>query len=89
MTSFGGLNLISTLQSSRRTLAVKVVHKPATKPVTKPVTQPATQPVGAVSDPATLPVTGSRATAESLVGFGSLAAGVMLLFAGRRRNTAR
>ena len=93
VTSFGGLNLISTLQSSRRTLAVKVVHKPATKPVTKPVTQPvtqpATQPVGAVSDPATLPVTGSRATAESLVGFGSLAAGVMLLFAGRRRNTAR
>ena len=89
VTSFGGVNLVSTLQSSRRALAVKAVHKPATKPVTKPVTQPATQPAGAVSDPATLPVTGSRTSAESLVGFGALAGGVMLLLAGRRRNTAR
>src|SRR4051794_28457659 len=89
VTSLGGVDLVSTLQSSRRALAVKAVHKPATKPVTKPVTRPVAQPSDGANAPATLPVTGSRATAESLVGFGCLAGGVMLLLAGRRRNTAR
>jgi len=89
VTSFGGVNLVTTLQSSRRALAVKSVPKPATKPVEKPVTQPVAVPAGVTDDPATLPVTGMRTTAESLVGFGCLAGGVMLLLAGRRRNTAR
>ena len=89
VTSFGGVNLVSTLQSSRRALAVKVVHKPATTPVTKPVTQPATQPAGAVTDPATLPVTGSRASAQSLVGFSCVVAGLVLMLASRRRRQPR
>jgi hypothetical protein len=85
VTSFGGVNLVSTLQSSRRALPVKAVEKPVTKPVAKPVTQPVTQPAGGVNDPATLPTTGSRAAAESMLGFGCLAAGLALMLASRRR----
>jgi LPXTG-motif cell wall-anchored protein len=89
-TSFGGRNLITTLQSVRRALPVAA---PVKKPVTHPVTQPAHQPSttsggGTSSSPATLPVTGSRAVDHSLVGVGLLLAGALLLFAGRRRNPA-
>ena len=89
VTSFGGVNLLSTLQTSRRALAVKVAHKPVEHPVTQPTAQPGTQAAGAGNDPSTLPATGSRTTAESLVGFGCLAVGVLLVVAGRRRTTAQ
>ena len=87
VTSFGGLNLISTLQSSRRALAVKVSHKPVEKPVTQPVPQAAGG--GGATEPATLPVTGSHITAQSLVGFSCVAAGLVLMLAARRRAGAR
>jgi hypothetical protein len=87
ITSFGGRNLVTSLQSIRRAL-------PATKPVTKPVAKPATKPttakpsVSGARQVATLPVTGAqRLDVQSGLALDAFVVGGVLLVVGRRRRT--
>jgi len=82
ITSFGGRNLVTLLQSTRR--ALPTVTKPT---VVRIVERPAHTPAKAVHAVPTLPLTGTRGlTAQTGVAAGALLAGIGLVFAGRRRR---
>jgi len=86
VTSFGGRNLVTLLQSTRRALpAVSHVTK---KPVTTPVTKPATSVRGSGSV-ATLPTTGAQhLDVQAGLALDAFVVGGLLLLLGRRRRRA-
>jgi hypothetical protein len=86
--TFGGLDLVALLQSSRRALPVKPVVKPVTKPVTKPATPVTAHPAVAASGAgASLPATGAgHLDVKAGVAVDLLFVGGLLLLAGRRRR---
>lgn len=82
VTSFGGRNLVTLLESIRRALpaVVQVAKKPVTKPATKPVTS-------VRSSGATLPVTGAQhLDVQAGLAVDALFVGGLLLVFGRRRR---
>jgi hypothetical protein len=83
ITSFGGVDLVQVLASSRRALRVTVVHKAAAHPVSHPATHPATTPSVAAAQ---LPATGSPAQVEAGIAIDCFVVGGLLMFAGRRRR---
>jgi len=84
VTSFGGVNLVTTLASVRRALPAA-----APTPTTTPATahHPATQPAADTSaGQATLPVTGAASWGQASAGFACVGVGVLVLMLARRRS---
>jgi LPXTG-motif cell wall-anchored protein len=93
--TFGGSNLVSRLQATVTTAAVKPTPKPTSKPTPKPTAKSSASPTQVTtggSDPGsadpTLPKTGSdsRVVATTATGTGLLLAGALLVLGARRKS---